>query len=128
MAKAKHYSELSIKDWNTKHFIDFMSTYHKERLGVTYTPVGGYQADAGTMGTLVGTAKKTGLYEKELIYEWIKRCIDTYPPTAQYPGINLRFMYTYKQNILQQLEKEYQRASAAKADSTQDIVAMEEWV
>lgn len=127
-AKAKHYSEIMVEDWNVKHFIDFMTAYHRERLGVAYIPVGGFQADAGTMGKLIGTAKKPGLYDKALVYEWLRRCIDTYSPTPQYPGTNLRFMYTYKMNVMQQLERDYKRAAVAKVNENQDFAELEEWL
>lgn len=124
----KHYTDIQIADWNTSHFIAFMSDYHKARLGVTYMPLGGFQADAGTMGTLIGTKTKPAQYDKEIVYEWIRRCIDTYAPTAQYPGINLRFMYTYRMNIMQQLEREFQRRDHAAENDAQDLTEMEGWL
>lgn len=125
---AKRYDEVPVKDWNTTHFRQYMEDLHEDVLGVSYYPTGGIAADAGMLGSLIGTRKKPAKYEKELVREFIERCIRTYRPRAGFPGISLAFMLSFRKNILQELELEYQRKKLEVATEDDDYSEMEEWL
>lgn len=123
---AKKYDEVAVEKWNVRHFHDFMSDYHKKKLGVTYQPGGGWRAEQGLLGDIIGTQKKKAQYDKELIKEFIIRCVDTYSPRQGFPGISFMFMWSFRKNVLQQLELDFARKQAAEVASTADDLD-EEW-
>lgn len=125
---AKRYDELPVDKWNTRCFQDFLKEKHKEILGVTYQPGGGWQREVGLLGTLVGTQKKEAQYDKALIKEFIERCLYDYKPRAGYPGISFMFMWSFKKNTLQQLELEHKAKKKEAAKEDVDYGDMEDWL
>lgn len=126
---AKRYDELPVEKWNTTHFRDYLSDLHEEQFGITYQPGGGgWRAEAGLMGTLIGTAKKKGLYDKAVIKEFLRRGIITYNPTSQWPGTNLMFLWSFRKNILQQIETELKQESEAIEPDDIDKGGLDDWL
>lgn len=126
MAKAKHYTELVVSDWNTAHFQAYLRDKHVEKFGIQYVPARGLMAERAIIAHYIGTARKPGFYSKETIKAFIDECIATYKPTAQYPGINFWFMVTFRTAELQRAELASKRKEAeAHAD---DFVELEDWL
>lgn len=103
-AKAKHYTELSVADWNTAHFQAYLRDKHVEKFGIQYASAGGLMAERAQIAKYIGTARKSGLYSKETVKTFIDACFDAYKPTAQYPGLSFYFMTSYMTQYLQQAE------------------------
>lgn len=114
---AKTYEELPVEKWNTRHFTEYMKALHREVLGVDYQPGGGWQREAGLLGTLIGTQKKPAQYDKAVIKEFIERNIRAHSPSRTYPGTNFMFMWTYKKHVLQQIQVEHMRAKEAEENA-----------
>ena len=124
--KAKHYSELSVADWNTAHFQAYLTDKHVEKFGIQYVAAGGVMAERSLLSKYIGTAKKSGLYSKETVKAFIDACFDAYKPTAQYPGLSLYFMTSYMTQHLQKAELQGKRKEAeTQADSFEEVA---EWL
>lgn len=121
-AKAKHYSELSVADWNTAHFQAYLCDKHVEKFGIQYASAGGIMAERTLIAKYIGTAKKSGLYSKETVKAFIDACFAAYKPTAQYPGLTLWFMVTYMSVELQKAELASKRKEAeTRADDWEEL-------
>lgn len=125
---AKKYHELPVDKWNVRCFQDFMQDKHKEILGVTYQPGGGWQREVGLLGTIIGTQKKAAQYDRSLIKEFIERCIAEYKPRQGYPGISFLFMWSFRKNTLQQLELEYTQKANESAKEDVNYDDLEDWL
>lgn len=128
MTKIKRYDELPAEEWNVRCFQDFLRDSHEDILGVTYQPARGYAAEAGLLGTIVGTQKKPAQYDKALIKEFILRCIKDYRARPGYPGISFLFMWSYRKNVLQQIELEWARKQTEATKEDVDYDDLEEWL
>lgn len=125
-SKAKHYSELSVADWNTAHFQAYLADKHVEKFGIQYVAAGGVMAERSLLSKYIGTAKKSGLYGKETVKAFIDACFDVYKPTAQYPGLSAWFMFTYMTAELQRAELQGKRKEVeTQAD---DFSELEGWL
>ena len=128
----KKYDELTVDNWNTTHFRDYLIDEHKRILGIDYAPFRGYNAEAGILARHIGTAKKPGQYDKALVKSFIDACFAEYKPTREYPGLSFGFMSTYMTRNLQRLQAEVARkATSAKAvaDSDNDkLDELERWL
>lgn len=125
---AKRYDELPVDKWNTRHFIEYLADEHRKHFGVAYQPQGGYQREVGMLAQMIGTAKKSGQYDKAVVKAWIDACLAEYTPSRQYPGIAFGFMYAYKRNILQRCEIEHRRkANETKTDDS-GWEGVDEWL
>jgi len=129
---AKHYTELPVADWNTRHFRDYLTDEHKRRYGVDYVPFRGFNAEAGMLGRFIGTARKTGQYDKQTVKRFIDACFDEYKPSAEYPGLSFGFMQTYMMRNLQRLQAEQSRKAnaneAVKASDNDNIADLTDWL
>lgn len=124
--KAKHYSELSVSDWNTAHFQAYLTDTHVEKFGIQYVAAGGVMAERALIAKYIGTAKKSGLYGKETVKAFIDACFDAYKPTAQYPGLTFWFMTTWMTAELQRAELQGKRKEAeTQADDYEEVA---EWL
>ena len=108
--KATHYSDTPIEKWNTAHFQAYLCDQHVERYGIQYVSAGSVVAERNLIAKYAGTARKDGLYPKEVVKAFIDACFTQYKPTQQYPGISFYFMITYMTRLLQQAELESLRA------------------
>ena len=128
----KHYTELPVAKWNTRHFRDYLVDEHKRRYGVDYVPFRGYQAEAGMLGRFIGTAKREGQYDKATVKAFIDACFDEYKPSAQYPGLSFGFMQTYMMRNMQRLQAEQSRKvnadEAVQASDNANIDKLADWL
>ena len=108
--KATHYSDTPIEKWNTAHFQAYLHDQHVERFGIQYVSAGSVVAERNLIAKYAGTAKKSGLYPKEVVKAFIDACFTQHKPTQQYPGLSFWFMTTYLSRLLQQAELESLRA------------------
>jgi len=99
----------NINEWNVRTFHSYMQDKHEEMFGCQYVPFGGWQAEQGMLGRLIGTQRKKGTHDKAMIKRFIDEAFKTYKPTKQYPGTSFGFIYSYRRNILQALEAEEAR-------------------
>jgi len=102
--KATHYSETPIEKWNSAHFQSYLCDQHVKYFGILYTSSSGIVAERNLIVKYIGTARKTGLYSKNVMKHFIDACFAEYKPTAQYPGLTFWFMVTYQSRLLQQAE------------------------
>ena len=123
---AKHYTELSVADWNTAHFQAYLCDKHVEKFGIQYASAGGLMAERTLIAKYIGTAKKSGLYSKETVKAFIDACFDAYKPTPAYPGLSFYFMTSYMAQHLQQAELASKRKDAeVHADQYEEL---SEWL
>lgn len=124
--KAKHYTELSVADWNTAHFQAYLTDKHVEKFGIQYAAAGGVMAERALIAKYIGTARKDGMYGKDVVKAFIDACFDTYKPTQQYPGLTFWFMTTWMTAELQRAELQGKRKEAeTKADDYEEVA---EWL
>lgn len=100
---AKHYTEKELDKWTVNDFISYMDDKHRELFGVEYAPFGSWSAERGRIGNAIGTQKKAGKYDREVIKRFIDHCFETYAPSTKYPGINFGFCMTYRKQDLQRV-------------------------
>lgn len=106
----KDWRNRNIDDWNTTTFTEYLKDKHRELFGIEYVPFGGrWTTEQGMIGRLIGTRKKSGIYDKAVIKRFIDEAFESYKPTPEYPGTNFGFMYTYRRNVLQRIEAEEKR-------------------
>lgn len=99
----KSYEDKPIEKWNANDFIRYMDDLHQELFGVAMAPMRSWSAERGLVGTAIGTQKKAGKHDKEVIKRFIDETFKSYQPTQQYPGTSFMFMYTYRQQDLQRI-------------------------
>lgn len=126
---AKRYDELPVSDWNTRHFAHYLAEEHRKHYGIDYVPFRGYQAEAGILARYIGTAKKPGAYDKDVVKAFIDACFAEYKPNAQYPGLSFGFMTTYMNRNLQraQAEKVAREKSEASVQASDNDRDLETW-
>ena len=125
--KATHYSDTPIAEWNTGHFQAYLADKHVEHYGIQYVPAGGVVAERTLLAKHIGTARKSGMYGKDVIKRFIDSCFAAYKPTQQYPGVNYHFMARYMTAELQRAELEGKRAEAAE-QATENYSEVAEWL
>ena len=127
---ANDWKSRNIDDWNTLTFTEYMKDKHREVFGIEYAPMRGWRMEQGLIGSLIGTRTKEGTHSKAVVKAFIDEAFKTYKPTAQYPGTNFGFIYSYRRNILQRLEAEHitkERRSRAKSES-EDLTDLSDWL
>lgn len=130
---ASDWQSRNIDDWNTTTFHAYMQSRHRELFGCEYAPFRSWQVEQGMIGRLIGTRSRAGTHDKALIKRFIDEAFATYKPTAQYPGTNFGFIYSYRRNILQRLEFEertrIKRKESTKPQQTaEELDDMAEWL
>lgn len=120
---ANDWQARDIDDWNTTTFHAYMSDKHEEMFGCQYVPFRGWQTEKGMIGRLIGTRRRKGTHDKALVKRFIDEAFESYKPTAQYPGTNFGFIYSYRRHMLQRLESEEQR----KKDEERRSKEAEDW-
>ena len=127
---ASDWQARDISDWNTTTFTHYLQDKHREVFGIEYAPMRGWRMEQGLIGSLIGTRTKEGTHSKAVVKEFIDEAFKTYKPTAQYPGTNFGFIYSYRRNILQRLEAEQitkEMRSRAKSES-EDLTDLSDWL
>ena len=125
--KATHYSDTPIAEWNTGHFQAYLADKHVEHYGIQYVPAGGVVAERTLLAKHIGTARKAGMYGKDVIKRFIDRCYAAYKPTQQYPGLTFWFMVTWMSAELQRAELEGKRQEAVE-QATENYSEVAEWL
>lgn len=122
-APAKNWRQRELQDWNTLTFTEYLKDAHKEKFGIDYAPMRSWRLEQGQIGGLIGTRDKPRKMSNEDVKKFIDECFATYAPSAQYPGTNFGFSYSYRRNILQRIQAESQaqaRRKEAVAESDND--------
>ena len=122
-----NYESKPIEKWTVRDFHTYMQAEHLRRFGVSYAPWRSWRTEQGLLGTLIGTQRKAGKYEKAVMRKFIDRCFGGYRPTAQYPGISFGFMWTYMQREMQAVEAEAVREQRAE-EQAEDYEGVAEWL
>lgn len=123
---AKHYTEVAVDKWNTAHFQAYLADEHLRLYGVQYAPKGGIVAERALLSKYIGTARKDGMYGKDVVKAFIDRCFQSYKPTPAYPGTTFYFMTSYMSHHLQQIEVETKRKTAENKSDT--LEGIEDWL
>lgn len=123
---ATDWQARDIGDWNTTTFTEYLRDKHREQFGIEYAPFGGrWATEQGMIGRLIGTRAKKGTHSKAVVKRFIDEAFRTYKPTAQYPGTNFGFIYSYRRNILQRLEAE-ELANEKREQEQEDAPSLDE--
>lgn len=88
LPKADDWQARDIADWNTTTFRTYLYDRHRELYGLDY--VGAVKRDCGMISDMI---KK---HDKPTVKAFIDECFRQHRPSAQYPGINFWYMYTYR--------------------------------
>jgi len=107
---AKNWRERNIEDWNTTTYRQYMYDRHKELFGIDYS--GAVRRDCGMLTDVI---KK---YGNQALKLFIDECFRQHRPSAQFPGINFWYMYTYKRDTVLQRIQFAQRAEKLLGDDT----------
>lgn len=115
-----------IADWNTTDFRDYLCAEHKRIYGIEYRPFRGWNAEAGIIGDIIGTAKKPRKQSPEMLKAFIDACFAEYKPKPQYPGVNFNWMRTFMTATWQRVEaaalrQAEEEAAPAEADNGADL-------
>ncbi|QAT64669.1 hypothetical protein EQZ20_06965 [Bacillus glycinifermentans] len=102
-----------VSKWNTRDFQAYLKAEHERLYGVPYVPMRGWKAEAGMLGSWVGTKRKPGEYGPEVTKRFIDLCFAEYRPNPQYPGISFGWMKTYMGRNLQRAVAEIKAEAAA---------------
>jgi hypothetical protein len=84
----KDWRNLPTEQWSVTTFRQFLADQHFERYGIAYT-ARNYAIEARWLKLMIAE------HGPEVVREFIFCCMKEYKPTAQYPGINFGFMYSY---------------------------------
>lgn len=108
-ANPRDWRNRETADWTVATFQQYLKDTHEQRYGIAYI--------TRSYG-LEGRWLKTMLAEHgaEVLRAFIDACFAEYRPTAQYPGLNFAFMFTYQRaRILPRVLAEFKRAKEAEA-------------
>lgn len=110
---ADDWRNRTIDQYNVTTFRQYLYDRHRELYGLDY--VGAVKRDCGMISDMI---KKT---DKATVKAFIDECFRQHKPSAQYPGINFWYMYTYRrESVLPkvQLQMKAERLFAEPAEST----------
>ena len=129
---AKDWRNRDIDDWNVVSFTEYLRDKHREQFGIEYAPMRSWRMEQGQIGRLIGTRTKEGTHSKAMVKRFIDEAFASYTPTAQYPGTNFGFIYSYRRNLLQRIEAEASEKKRLKErmESVEDVdyTDLSEWL
>ncbi|MCY8754772.1 hypothetical protein [Bacillus haynesii] len=102
-----------VSKWNVRDFQSYLKAEHERLYGIPYVPMRGWKAEAGMLGSWVGTKRKPGEYGPEVTKRFIDLCFAEYRPTAEWPGVNFGWMKTYMGTKIQRVAAEIQAEEEA---------------
>ncbi|MGL3988376.1 hypothetical protein ACSHMG_18915 [Bacillus [licheniformis] CMCC 63516] len=102
-----------VSKWNTRDFQAYLKAEHERLYGIPYVPMRGWKAEAGMLGSWVGTKQKPGEYGPEVTKRFIDLCFAEYRPTAEWPGVNFGWMKTYMGTKIQRVAAEIKAEEVA---------------
>ncbi|WP_340968198.1 hypothetical protein [Bacillus sp. PPSBB_11] len=105
-----------IEKWTAHDFIAYLHERHPEVYGIKYV-ANNRGMEARNLKTMIGE------YGADIVRDFIDACFAAKKPTAQWPGCNFGFMFSYmrdrhlppllvKQKTAKQSEEDDQRAAA----------------
>ncbi|MBQ4817613.1 hypothetical protein IHP72_15265 [Bacillus pumilus] len=105
-----------IEKWTARDFIVYLHERHLEVYGIDYV-ANNIDMEARSLKTMIGN------YGAAIVRDFIDACFAHKKPTAQWPGCNFGFMFSYmrdrhlppllvKQKTAEQSEEDDQRAAA----------------
>lgn len=101
---AKQFDEIEVSEWNVNHFFGYMNKLTVDKFGVNYAPMRSWNFERGLIGGIIGTKKKAGTHDKELVKAFIDLTFSEYKASAQYPAPMFGFVWTYRQGDLQRVQ------------------------
>jgi hypothetical protein len=84
----KDWRNLPTSDWTVTSFRQFLADEHQRRYGIAYV-ARNYAIEARWLKSMIAE------HGAEVVRAFIEACFAEYRPTAQYPGINFAFMFSY---------------------------------
>ncbi|MGN9867376.1 hypothetical protein [Bacillus swezeyi] len=103
-----------VSKWNVRDFQSYLKAEHERLFGLPYVPMRGWQAEAGMLGSWVGTKRKPGEYGPEVTKRFIDLCFAEYRPTVEWPGVNFGWMKTYMGTKIQRVSAEIKAEEEAR--------------
>ncbi|MEK5503480.1 hypothetical protein [Bacillus sp. FSL M8-0168] len=113
-----------VSKWNVRDFQAYLKAEHERLYGVPYVPMPTrepWKAEAGMLGSWVGTKRKPGEYGPEVTKRFIDLCFAEYRPNPQYPGISFGWMKTYMGRNLQRAVAEIKAEAVAQQRREQQV-------
>ncbi|AZU61015.1 hypothetical protein [Neobacillus mesonae] len=119
MAKpnAKDWRNRDITDWVVATFQQYLKDAHEERYGIAYT-ARNYGLEGRWLKSMISE------HGSEAVKAFIDACFADYRPTAQYPGLNFSFMFSYQRSrILPRVLADSKRRQFVKqaVEETEDL-------
>jgi hypothetical protein len=87
----KDWRNLPIDRWTVTTFRQFLADQHMERYGIGYV-ARNYAIEARWLKSMIAE------HGPEVVRTFIEACFKEYRSTAQYPGLNFGFMYSYQRS------------------------------
>jgi hypothetical protein len=87
----KDWRNRDIADWTVGTFREFLADQHTERYGIGYV-ARNYTIEAKWLKAMIAE------HGPEVVRAFIEACFKDYRPTAQYPGLNFAFMFSYQRS------------------------------
>ncbi|MDQ0174452.1 hypothetical protein [Bacillus chungangensis] len=127
---AKHYTEVPVEKWNTRHFTDYLCEEHQRLFGVEYVPYASWRREQGQIANIIGTTKRKGTHDAPTLKRFIDECFSTFTPSEKYAGINFSFMWTYRKALWQRiLADKAKQTKIERTETTQeDLKELAEWL
>ena len=107
---ATDWRNRSIDQYNVTTFRQYLYDRHRELYGLDY--VGAVKRDCGMISGMIKQ------HDKATVKAFIDECFRQHRPSAQYPGINFWFMFTYKRDQVLPKVLLAQRAEKLLGDDT----------
>ncbi|MFZ7945720.1 hypothetical protein [Neobacillus sp. 19] len=113
----KDWRNLPTHDWNVTTFRQYLSDQHEQRYGIKYT-ARSFAIEARWLKSMIAE------HGTEVVKSFIDACFNDYKPTAQYPGLNFSFMFSYQRaRILPRVLADIKRRQAVQqaVEETEDL-------
>lgn len=115
MTNRKHYTDKPTADWTTADFQAYLKARHEELYGISYV-ARNYGYEGRNLKAMIAE------HGAEVTRAFIDGCFAEYRPTAQYPGLNFGFMFTWqKERVLPRVlaEQAKQKARAERKQAAE---------
>lgn len=122
---AKDWRNRDVADWTVATFQAYLKDEHERHYGIPYV-TRNYGIEGRWLKSMIAE------HGAEVVRKFIDGCFEEYRPTAQYPGLNFAFMFTYQRiRILPRVLAEVKRAKDAEVRRQQtkvDVDDLAEWL
>lgn len=121
---AKDWRNRETPDWTVATFQQYLKDMHELRYGIAYT-ARNYGIEGRWLKSMIAE------HGAEVVRKFIDACFEEYRPTAQYPGLNFAFMFTYQRSrilprVLAEVAKEQRRVE--RQETKVDVEELAEWL